>query len=245
MKRIRGFSYQYCVFSALACVLAGVLLRISGMNAGIAIGIFIIAAIRFLLIWKAPDKVFYYSYVTGTIFYALGIATIWVRLDASGASLSLLGYTSEAAFIAIRCFFIYKEWKRNSTENKKAIISDNSIPKEKEETPQKIISVFKTKCKDIKVSRNAFIGFLLGGLTVYLFMHHSKQKISIPASSEGEPDSNSVEPTPIPDTKIVYWTNKGSYYHFDRNCSRIRNKPAFSGELKDCPKTEPCGYCCH
>lgn len=44
--------------------------------------------------------------------------------------------------------------------------------------------------------------------------------------------------------RIVYWTKKGKSYHYDRNCSALKNsKDVMSGKKKECPKEDDCDLC--
>lgn len=44
--------------------------------------------------------------------------------------------------------------------------------------------------------------------------------------------------------RTVYWTPNGKSYHYDKNCSALKNsKNILSGKLGECPKTDPCNRC--
>lgn len=55
---------------------------------------------------------------------------------------------------------------------------------------------------------------------------------------EDEEESNNSE------NPIVYWTDGGKSYHYDSNCSALKNsKNIRIGNLSECPKKDPCDRC--
>jgi len=54
-----------------------------------------------------------------------------------------------------------------------------------------------------------------------------------------ESDSSSAQ-----EDRIVYWTPKGKSYHYTKNCPTLsRSKTILSGQLSECPKSDPCDRC--